>query len=82
MSFRVTFPLWFLWAGEIPSPLGTSATILAYCTSSECWVMIVNQSVERFARKIEVLEENLRQCHFFHHKSRMTLLELKSGPLL
>jgi hypothetical protein len=35
-------------------------------------VMSVEQSVERVAREIEVLGENLLQYHIVHHKSHMT----------
>jgi hypothetical protein len=28
----------------------------------------------------EVLEENLLQCHFLHHKPYMTWTEIKRGP--
>jgi hypothetical protein len=45
--------------------------------------MIMEQSVEcELAGKIEVLGENLPQCHFNHHKSRMIGLELEPGPPL
>jgi hypothetical protein len=36
-------------------------------------MMRVEQSVECLAGKTEVLDENLPQCLFVHHKSHMTL---------
>jgi hypothetical protein len=38
-------------------------------------MMSVEQSVET-----EVLEENLTQCHYVHHKSHMTWPGLEPGP--
>jgi hypothetical protein len=35
-------------------------------------MMSVEQSVECLAGETEVLGENLPQCRFIHHKSRMT----------
>jgi hypothetical protein len=44
-------------------------------------MMSVEQSVEwDLEGETEVLGENLPQCHFVHHKSRMTLLGLEPGP--
>jgi hypothetical protein len=36
-------------------------------------MMIVEQSVERkLTEEIEIIRENLPQCHFVYHKSHMT----------
>jgi hypothetical protein len=44
-------------------------------------MMIVEQSVEgELTGKIEVLGENLAQCHFVHHKSHMTRPGFELGP--
>jgi hypothetical protein len=43
-------------------------------------MMSVEQSVEWLAVETEVLEGNLPQCRFVHHKSDMTWRELESGP--
>jgi hypothetical protein len=43
-------------------------------------MMIVEQSVEFLAGETEVLEENLTQCRFVHHKSHRTWRGLVSGP--
>jgi hypothetical protein len=34
----------------------------------------------RIGRETDVLRENLPQCHFVHHKSRMTWPGLEPGP--
>jgi hypothetical protein len=34
----------------------------------------------RIGKETEVLEENVLQCHFVHHKSHMTWTELEAGP--
>jgi hypothetical protein len=44
-------------------------------------MMNVEQSEEwELAGEAEVLRENLPQCHFVHHKSNMTWIELEPGP--
>jgi hypothetical protein len=43
-------------------------------------MMSVEQSVEwKSAEETEVLEENLSQCHLFHHKSHMTCPGIEPG---
>jgi hypothetical protein len=44
-------------------------------------MMSVEWSVEwELAGETEVLGENLSQCHFVHHKSRMTWPGIEPGP--
>jgi hypothetical protein len=44
-------------------------------------MMVVQQSVEcELAGETEVLEGNVLQCHFVHHKFHMSRPGLKQGP--
>jgi hypothetical protein len=48
---------------------------------TEVLVMRMENLVEsRLAGETEVLEENLPQLHFLHHKSHVTRPGLESGP--
>jgi hypothetical protein len=67
--------LYLSWGAVETSPL------LAHCTSPGWWMMMsVQQSAERLARETKVLGENMLQCRFVHHKSRMTWPGLERGP--
>jgi hypothetical protein len=53
---------------------------LAYSTRPRRWmIMSVEQLVEWLAGEIEVIRENLPQCHFIYHKSHMTWPGLVPG---
>jgi hypothetical protein len=70
----------FLGGGMRLSPLGTSATKLAYCTSTGLYMMSVEQSVEwELVGETAVFGENLPQCRFVHHKSTWPELGLNLG---
>jgi hypothetical protein len=73
----------FSWDGVRLSPLGTSATVLLYQPRMIGWcIMSVEQSVEwELAGETDVLELNIPQCQFVHHKSHMVWPGFEPGPL-
>jgi hypothetical protein len=53
----------------IQGPIGTAATNGLLCQPRV--IIMMEKSVEWLAGETEVLEENLPQCRFVHHKPQM-----------
>jgi hypothetical protein len=81
VPYKMYFLVW-VWVSRVGvrlSPLETSATVGLLHQPQLMDMMSVEQSVQLLTVETEVLRENLPQCHFVQHKSKMTWSGLELG---